>query len=58
MMTNVYQVVKNGNEFVFTHFNKKPALRKALALAKNSRNYVELWYYHGDGSRTLINFWN
>ena len=55
---NVYQVFKFGNEFVMSSRFKKPCLRKCISLARNKNTYVELWYVHGNGSRSLVQYWN
>lgn len=56
---DVYSVVINGTDVIFEHFNKKPALRKAMSYArKNKTDYVELRYTYSDGNWSLVDFWN
>lgn len=52
-----YVVVVDGNNVVFSSFNKKPALRSAMRKV-TCGHYVELWYQHGSGKCVLVAYWN
>lgn len=52
-----YVVVVNGNNVVFSNFEKKTSLRYAKRSASRG-DYVELWYQHGNGQCVLVSYWN
>lgn len=52
---NKYLVVINGNEVVFSHSDKKPALRSFRARSRSS-SYVELWYQFDCGRCVLMDY--
>lgn len=54
----VYQVILDGNKLVMQHALRAPCFRKCISLARNKHNYVELWYVDGNGSRSLVRYWN
>lgn len=55
---NEFRVYVNGTELKYRNAKKEPCLRKALLLAKNKFNYVELVYVNGKGLITLCAYWN
>lgn len=57
MKENFYSVLV-GDKVVFESPNRKPAIRRALSLAKNKDIFVEVCYLHSNGSVVLVSSFN
>lgn len=54
---NEYSVFCNGS-LMYHSSNKKPALRKAMALSKKKSNYVEVVYRYTSGKDVVVAYFN
>lgn len=51
-----YLVVVNGNKVVFSHSNRKPALRFFSARKISCNDYVEFWHQFSTGRCVLLDY--